>query len=637
MTAPETVVEIAFNAGYNTPAASRTWTNVSAYVELHDGIGIGFGRQDEINLADANSLTFTLDNTDGRFTAGLATSPYYPNVKIGRPIRVTSTPAGQPASVRFLGYIEEWPVEWASSEAYARTPASASSRLSRLGRATTLPPLFAAHRTANPGDFPVSTYFLLTENGLPVGDDATTLVDVGAAGGTVVSFGSPPTTAPVDGLPMAEFTYGAHYLQHSVPPPANSAIAYEFGLLIATTSVDAAIFGSYREVGTWQRATILELVAGRIVLRGKSHTDAGASSAAVSVTGPFIADGQLHSIVVDKAASSTTVDLYVDGVLAGSMDYEIQFPGGGDIFKAMIDGTVRIGSAFEGYFGNSTTLGGHLGRLWYHFSGGGSTIAPEYDAVFRTGFADDTPGARLARLADYGVVAETSFATGSTPISSLDTFGKMVIALMRDVEMADGGVLFDAPDGTLTYQDRGHRYNATSVLTFDMDLHEIEPDYRPVLDRSALVNEATATTADGVEHFYDDTDSIDEYGRHAKAETLATTSGAEGDVWASWNVNAYAEPSPRVATLTVELAPLSAVMQAAVLALTIGDRISVINHPTQAAGATIDYFIEGYSESLSTGVHRISFNVSPVAPFDNIFRLDHATLGKLDSGNRLGR
>jgi hypothetical protein len=208
---------------------------------------------------------------------------------------------------------------------------------------------------------------------------------------------------------------------------------------------------------------------------------------------------------------------------------------------------------------------------------------------------------------------------------------------MRDVEMADGGVLFDAPDGTLTYQDRGHRYNATSVLTFDMDLHEIEPDYRPVLDRSVLINEATATTADGVEHFYDDTDSIDEYGRHAKAETLATTSGAEGDVWASWNVNAYAEPSPRVPTMTVELAPLSAVMQAAVLALTIGDRISIINHPAQAAGASIDYFIEGYAEALGVGTHRLAFNVSPVSSFDNIFRLDHATLGELDSGNRLGR
>lgn len=82
---PDVVVEIAFNAGYNTPAASRTWTDVSAYVELSDRIGIDFGRQDERSTAGANTLTLTLDNTDGRFTAQRAASPYYPNVKIGRP------------------------------------------------------------------------------------------------------------------------------------------------------------------------------------------------------------------------------------------------------------------------------------------------------------------------------------------------------------------------------------------------------------------------------------------------------------------------------------------------------------------------------------------------------------------------
>lgn len=88
MTAPDVRVEIAFDSGWSTPAASRTWTDVSAYVEYADGISIGVGRGDELSVADANTLSLTLNNTDGRFTPGKTSSPYYPDVKIGRPIRV---------------------------------------------------------------------------------------------------------------------------------------------------------------------------------------------------------------------------------------------------------------------------------------------------------------------------------------------------------------------------------------------------------------------------------------------------------------------------------------------------------------------------------------------------------------------
>ncbi|HEU4599413.1 MAG TPA: hypothetical protein VFS26_06670, partial [Solirubrobacterales bacterium] len=113
---PSVVVEIAFNAGYGTPAASRTWTDVSDYVELDRDIEIVRGRSDERSKITPSTLTLTLNNRDGRFTAGLASSPYFPNVKIGRPIRVTATPVGGSASVRFVGYIEEWPVEWEQTD-----------------------------------------------------------------------------------------------------------------------------------------------------------------------------------------------------------------------------------------------------------------------------------------------------------------------------------------------------------------------------------------------------------------------------------------------------------------------------------------------------------------------------------------
>lgn len=88
---PETTVEIAFNAGPATDPASRTWTDVSDYVELDAGIQITGGRADERTTCEANTVGLVVDNSDGRFTPELASSPYYPNVKLRRPIRVRST------------------------------------------------------------------------------------------------------------------------------------------------------------------------------------------------------------------------------------------------------------------------------------------------------------------------------------------------------------------------------------------------------------------------------------------------------------------------------------------------------------------------------------------------------------------
>lgn len=79
-------VEAAF--GYSITAASPVWTDITHYVDLIAGIAIGRGAQDELSETQPGTCTLTLDNSDGRFSPGLASSPYYPNVKKNLPIRV---------------------------------------------------------------------------------------------------------------------------------------------------------------------------------------------------------------------------------------------------------------------------------------------------------------------------------------------------------------------------------------------------------------------------------------------------------------------------------------------------------------------------------------------------------------------
>lgn len=82
------VVEAAFGYTVTTPAASIVWTDITPFVDMLDGIAISRGAQDEQAEVQAGTMSLVLDNSDGRFTAGLASSPYYPNVRKNVPIRV---------------------------------------------------------------------------------------------------------------------------------------------------------------------------------------------------------------------------------------------------------------------------------------------------------------------------------------------------------------------------------------------------------------------------------------------------------------------------------------------------------------------------------------------------------------------
>ncbi|MGA6159587.1 carbohydrate binding domain-containing protein [Stenotrophomonas sp. NPDC087984] len=89
------IVEAAF--GYSVIDPSPQWTaDITRYVDIRAaGIQISRGASDEIEEIQPGTCTLTLDNSDGRFTPGLATSPYYPNVKKNVPIRVRVISAGK--------------------------------------------------------------------------------------------------------------------------------------------------------------------------------------------------------------------------------------------------------------------------------------------------------------------------------------------------------------------------------------------------------------------------------------------------------------------------------------------------------------------------------------------------------------
>ncbi|MEV8354618.1 hypothetical protein ACFVTT_38690 [Streptomyces niveus] len=77
-----------------TPVTDIVWTDISGRVEVAEqGIVINRGAADELAEIQTGTCSLLLDNADGALSPGVATSPYYPLVRKGVPLRVAVTTA----------------------------------------------------------------------------------------------------------------------------------------------------------------------------------------------------------------------------------------------------------------------------------------------------------------------------------------------------------------------------------------------------------------------------------------------------------------------------------------------------------------------------------------------------------------
>lgn len=83
----DVVVECAFDNDLDESIYAPTgWTEITSFV--NSASGTLRGRSYELDQIQTGTLAFELDNADGRFTPGNPTSPYYPNLKSRRAIRM---------------------------------------------------------------------------------------------------------------------------------------------------------------------------------------------------------------------------------------------------------------------------------------------------------------------------------------------------------------------------------------------------------------------------------------------------------------------------------------------------------------------------------------------------------------------
>lgn len=105
--------EAAFGAGYNTPASELTWTDITSRLWKYDETT---GIQFQLGQLQATNLQMELDNNDAALSPENTSSPYYPNVTSGTPLRIRAALGTLGGITSNRWYViqrnaQEWPEE----------------------------------------------------------------------------------------------------------------------------------------------------------------------------------------------------------------------------------------------------------------------------------------------------------------------------------------------------------------------------------------------------------------------------------------------------------------------------------------------------------------------------------------------
>lgn len=243
-------------------------------------------------------------------------------------------------------------------------------------------------------------------------------------------------------------------------------------------------------------------------------------------------------------------------------------------------------------------------------------------------------GARIAAvLTDIGwPSSQRSINTG---VATLDAdvvpVGTNALQYLQKVgDYSEPGAFFISKEGLATFKDRATLQAYTSGISFGAGATDIPYiDFAVVYGIEEMVNSIAVTYTAGTivagTATANGTASQAKYGVIDQTVETLLASAADAQALADWQVGLYSEPVYRVDSVTLNLDRLSAAQVTSVLALELGDAVSVT--PPNGSVAQI-VSIDGIEHRIEPMQHNVTFTMSETLA---AFILDSATFGLLDT------
>jgi Concanavalin A-like lectin/glucanases superfamily len=375
---------------------------------------------------------------------------------------------------------------------------------------------------------------------------------------------------------------------------------------------------------------------------------AGATLGAITDT--LIANGAWHHLVVScTAATGGTVRVYLDGVLIGFSTAT----GGNSSCLFDQSSAFRFGAALNGTDGFS----GQMGDIAVYSGTYLTTDQVEnHYTLYSAGFAVEYSGQRISAMLDVlGWPADLQdIDTGIQMVQGATSSLTQTAALsyLQSVEQTEGNcaALFSNQEGVLTFYDRWYVITSTQSTVsnglFSSDpsdsgaYHfERDPNIVPAMDDEDTWNDVPAQRIGGVLQRVKSALSIKQYRQRTLVGFTGELQTDDSDVLAQaqWLLEHYENPITRVRSITLTSVADAGANLPQMLGRGIFDLVTVKWRPMGSSGIYFvqESLIEQISHRVEQGKWVTTWMLSP-SETQPYLVLDNTTLGKLDSGNRLG-
>ena len=624
-------VQIAFADG--AMAASPTWTDVSAYVDLSAGISPNRGRGRTATAAEPGRCSLTLNNDDGRFTWGNVSGAYGLGLgdqpQLRQPLRV-SADFGSGYRAIWTGYVDEWAGGWdGGMRPVVRV--TASDRVSRLQLVSLNDGAIMSEVLY---DSPVAYYPLDEPAGSTSAGDrsgrqgpALAPQSVGAGAGTV-DFGS--GTSP-DGVgTVAAFT------------PTSSSNGKSLTGSGAVASYSSFTVEAWVRAGAWAH----DMAFCGMTSAATDGVVGPTALAYYSGTGNIAFQVNSYNYVLVSQTPATDEWCHFALTCDGSTMrgyYQGQQIGTGATTGSddLIADLITIGSLGPSslYAASSQLLtDGQIAHVAVYDSAlSAARIAAHYEAGQASGsFSGDTADerfTRLCRLAGLPSALYASDATATTVLGAQPLGGIGLMDAILQVTDSERGVAYVDGSGVLTYLSSASITGLTSALTLDES--DVDQDVTLTTNDAELVNDVTVTRANGATQRRADQASIDSIGQAATTVDTLLTTDAEAGALADLLLSQGLVVHPRTDDLTLDLRAKSSTIDCDVaVQLDTGSRVTVTGLPTGAPTSTLDVMVTGVAHSITHATWDLTLTVAPLQTLP-AWVLEDTTFGVLGVTTRL--
>lgn len=574
------------------------WTDLSWDVRHTNRTTTTIARGDNVSQAGAAAFGFGLNNPDGNYTALNPLGQFFPNVAQNTPIRQRITLDGINWYTRWQGYADSWNPRATSASGRVRTvEVAAFGMLARLaGRTKPLrAPLYRAITTSTD----LIAYWPLED-----GAASTTAASFVATTGPLFATGAVKFAAATDlaGAATVPDLTGGTLTSRQLPLAAAGAWSVEFVLEHGTVPVADVTEITWRTSGTWGTWRLVHTSSGSAAFRTQLQFDGPGGTVELSSLLNLDVGWHAYQVTAEQVGANISVDFRVDGVSVQT-DTETSATVGRPLQVALNPDAIA-----------DTTVP-RISSVAVH-----SSVA-DYDRSGPVdGWAGETATDRLIRLCDeesvfLDLAGTSDILMGAQPVGA-------ILALLRECEAADHGMLYDGFGPGISYQARTERYNADAALTLDMGATppQVAPPFEPTFDKQATKNLYQVSRTNGSTVVVEQTDGPLGTGTIGVEDGQATVNLVDDTTLAAhgwWLVGLGTVYGYRFATLNLNLRAIPGKAAAVLAAGGPGYRIT-INRPSSKSvdlpPDPIDLFAEGWTETTTVDSWDLVPNCSPYQP-----------------------